>query len=93
MMWREAPITAAIVIAGILSAHSRTVGMAVGTRRLTEVNFGCVVALEASWLMARLWSMRETKAEPDGTVDKTEALVSVGTRGTRVTGLSLSPFL
>jgi uncharacterized membrane protein YccC len=71
VMWRQAPITAAIVIAGTLSAYSKTVGMEVGLLRVAEVIFGSVVALGVSWLMSKIWSVREPKAEPDGAVDKT----------------------
>lgn len=71
VMWRQAPITAAIVIAGSLSAYSKTVGMEVGLLRVAEVIFGSVVALGVSWLMSAIWSVREPKAEPDGAVDKT----------------------
>jgi uncharacterized membrane protein YccC len=71
VMWRQAPITAAIVIAGTLSAHSKTIGMAVGLERVAEVIFGSVVALGVSWLMSKIWSVREPEAEPDGAIDKT----------------------
>jgi hypothetical protein len=71
VMWRQAPITAAIVIAGTLSAYSKTVGMEVGLLRVAEVIFGSVVALGVSWLMSKIWSVREPKAKPDGAVDKT----------------------
>lgn len=60
VMWRQAPITAAIVIAGSLSVHSKVVGMESGLRRVSEVIFGCVVALAVSWLMATIWPLPET---------------------------------
>jgi uncharacterized membrane protein YccC len=71
VMWRQAPITAAIVIAGSVSAYSKTAGMEVGLLRVGEVIFGCVVALGVSWLMSNIWLVREPKAETDGVVDKT----------------------
>jgi uncharacterized membrane protein YccC len=71
VMWRQAPITAALVIAGTLSAHSKTIGMQVGLGRVAEVIFGSVVALGVSWLMSKIWDVREPKAQPDGPVDKT----------------------
>ena len=71
VMWRQAPITAAIVVAGSLSVHSKTVGMEVGLLRVAEVIFGAVVALGVSWLMSKIWPVREPKAEPDGAADKT----------------------
>jgi uncharacterized membrane protein YccC len=54
VMWRQAPITAAIVIAGSLPAHSKMGGVESGLRRVSEVIFGCVVALAVSWLMAKI---------------------------------------
>ena len=71
VMWRQAPITAAIVIAGSLSASSKFAGIEVGLLRVAEVIFGCVVALGVSWLMSKTWPMREPEAESDGAVDKT----------------------
>jgi hypothetical protein len=41
VMWRQAPITAAIVIAGSLPAHSKMGGVESGLRRVSEVIFGC----------------------------------------------------
>jgi uncharacterized membrane protein YccC len=60
VMWRQAPITAAIVIAGSLSAHSKMAGLEGGLRRVMEVIFGCVVALAVSWLMARTWPIHHS---------------------------------
>jgi uncharacterized membrane protein YccC len=61
VMWRQAPITAAIVVAGSVTEHSKWGGMDLGLRRVAEVLFGCVVALLVSWAMARLWPI----ATPD----------------------------
>ena len=61
VMWRQAPITAVIVIAGSLSDRSKFVGAEIGVRRVLEVVFGCLVALGVSWLMARIWPLRESK--------------------------------
>jgi uncharacterized membrane protein YccC len=55
VMWRQAPITAAVVIAGSLSARSEVGGIESGLRRVMEVIFGCVVALAVSWIMAKFW--------------------------------------
>jgi uncharacterized membrane protein YccC len=68
VMWRQAPITAAIVIAGSLPEHSKIVGIEAGLRRVMEVIFGCLVALGVSWLMARIWPMRENQAKSDGSI-------------------------
>lgn len=64
-MWRQAPITAAIVIAaGIASASSKVgtteatvlgVGMARGLHRVAEVFFGSIVGVLVSLLMSRVW--------------------------------------
>lgn len=57
-MWRQAPITAAIVVAGSLTEHSKLSGMELGLRRVAEVIFGCLVALAVSWVMSRLWPLK-----------------------------------
>jgi hypothetical protein len=42
-MWRQAPITAAIVIASGLTQHSRMIGVEEGLSRVAEVFLGCLV--------------------------------------------------
>jgi len=64
VMWRQAPITAAVVIAGSLSTHSKMVGAETGLRRVSEVIFGCVVALAVSWLMAKIWPLPDSGPAP-----------------------------
>jgi uncharacterized membrane protein YccC len=64
VMWRQAPITAAIVIAGGLSVHSKMSGVESGLRRVIEVIFGCVVALAVSWLMATIWPVPDSDPAP-----------------------------
>jgi uncharacterized membrane protein YccC len=64
MSWRQAPITAAIVIAGGLSEHSKMGGLESGLRRVVEVIFGCVLALAVSWLMATIWPMTDSRPAP-----------------------------
>jgi uncharacterized membrane protein YccC len=54
-MWRQAPITAAIVIAAVLTHHSKLSGIEVGLRRVGEVMLGCVMGLLVSWLMSKIW--------------------------------------
>ena len=61
VMWRQAPITAAIVIAGSLSEHSKITGAEIGLRRVGEVILGCLVALAVSWLMSRVWPVRSAQ--------------------------------
>ncbi|WP_422002311.1 FUSC family protein [Reyranella sp.] len=58
-MWRQAPITAAIVIAAGLSTHSRLTGIEHGLHKVAEVLFGCLVGLLVSWLMSKVWPIRQ----------------------------------
>lgn len=57
-MWRQAPITAAIVIAGSVTSHSKLGGMEHGVERVGEVIFGCLTGVAVSWAFARLWPMK-----------------------------------
>lgn len=59
-MWRQAPITAAIVIAGGLSDQSKLTGMEHGLHKVGEVIFGCAVGLAVSVAMSRIWPIRRT---------------------------------
>ena len=59
VMWRQAPITAALVIAGSLSANSNYAGLELGLRRVAEVILGSLVGLTVSWLMTRIWPIDE----------------------------------
>jgi uncharacterized membrane protein YccC len=65
-MWRQAPITAALVIASGLSQQSTSAGMKVGLLKVAEVLFGCFVGVAVSWLVSRLWPLPEP-AEPGAT--------------------------
>jgi len=58
-MWRQAPITAAIVIASGVSSHSKLTGVESGLHKVAEVVFGCVVGLVVSWAMSRIWPIRK----------------------------------
>ena len=60
-MWRQAPITTAIVIAGSLTQHSRLTGVEHGLHKVAEVFVGCLVGLLVSFLMSRIWPVRETE--------------------------------
>ncbi len=57
-MWRQAPITAAIVIAAGISRHSMAGGIQQGLHRVAEVIFGCVVGIAVSWVMSKVWLVR-----------------------------------
>jgi len=63
-MWRQAPITAAIVIAGELQHHSRLTGMEAGLRRVGEVLLGCVVGLIVAWFLSEIWPLPEIVLAP-----------------------------
>jgi uncharacterized membrane protein YccC len=58
-MWRQAPITAAIVIAAALENDSSATGIAQGLHKVAEVIFGCLVGLIVSLMMSRVWLIRE----------------------------------
>ena len=57
-MWRQAPITAAIVIAAGISSGGPQAGIQDGLHKVAEVVFGCAVGALVSWLMSRLWLVR-----------------------------------
>jgi uncharacterized membrane protein YccC len=60
VMWRQAPITAALVIASSLEQHSKLSGIEIGLRRVGEVILGCVVGLLVTWLISKIWPPPET---------------------------------
>ena len=57
-MWRQAPITAAVVIAAAAANDSSTVGIVYGLRRVAEVVFGCLVGIGVSLAMSKVWLIR-----------------------------------
>lgn len=57
-MWRQAPITAAIVIASGITLNSSTLGIQQGVYKVIEVIFGCIVGLIVSWLMSKIWIIK-----------------------------------
>jgi uncharacterized membrane protein YccC len=59
VMFRQAPITAAIVIAAGLEKHSKLSGVELGVRRVGEVLLGCIVGILVTWCMSKLWTVRE----------------------------------
>jgi uncharacterized membrane protein YccC len=61
-MWRQAPITAAVVIAAGISGGSKLVGLERGLHKVAEVIFGCIVGLLVSWLMSKIWLVRPKNA-------------------------------
>jgi uncharacterized membrane protein YccC len=58
-MWRQAPITAALVIASGLSKQTTSAGIEVALLKVAEVIFGCVVGFVVSWMVSRLWPLPE----------------------------------
>lgn len=60
-MWRQAPITAAIVIAAGLTHQSKLSGIEHGLHKVAEVLLGCLVGLVVSFLMSRVWPLGEAK--------------------------------
>ena len=65
-MWRQAPISAAVVIAAGISGGSKLVGIERGLHKVAEVVFGCIVGLLVSWLMSMVWLVRPVEKCDDG---------------------------
>jgi uncharacterized membrane protein YccC len=57
-MWRQAPITAAIVVASNLAHHSKLTGAEDGLHKVAEVIFGCLMGLLVTLIMGRLWPIK-----------------------------------
>jgi uncharacterized membrane protein YccC len=55
VMWRQAPITAAIIVASGIEQHSERVSIEIGLRRVGEVLFGCLLGLAVSWVISKIW--------------------------------------
>ncbi|HEY5744422.1 MAG TPA: FUSC family protein [Terrimicrobiaceae bacterium] len=66
-MWRQAPITAAIIIAAGLTHHSKLSGVEIGLKRVGEVMLGCMMGLLVSWLMSKIWPVPESEKK-QGTI-------------------------
>ena len=62
-MWRQAPITAAIVIASGLMHNSKLSGIEHGLHKVGEVLLGCLMGLVVSWSMSKLWPLPHVQAE------------------------------
>ena len=54
-MWRQAPLTAAVVIASAAANDSLTVGIVQGLHKVAEVVFGCLVGIVVSVAMSKVW--------------------------------------
>ncbi len=57
-MWRQAPITAAVVIAASLLEGTRMAGLGHGLHKVAEVIFGCLVGIVVSLLMSKVWVIK-----------------------------------
>jgi uncharacterized membrane protein YccC len=66
-MWRQAPITAAIVIAAGIAHGTKKAGIESGLHKMGEVIFGCLVGLLVSWLMSKVWLVQPTAQEAERT--------------------------
>ncbi|HLI62872.1 MAG TPA: FUSC family protein [Terriglobales bacterium] len=71
-MWRQAPISAAFVIAAGLEHHARLGGLRAGAERMTEVLFGCLVGLAVAWLVSVIWPLQEPAPRADVTQSRSE---------------------
>src|SRR5688572_27889325 len=60
-MWRQAPITAAVVIAAGVIEGTKAAGIEHGLHKVAEVIFGCFVGLIVSWLMSKVWIVQQYK--------------------------------
>jgi uncharacterized membrane protein YccC len=58
-MWRQAPITAAIVIASGIVNESKLTGIEHGLHKVGEVLLGCFMGLAVSYLMSKIWPLTE----------------------------------
>jgi len=65
-MWRQAPITAAIVVAGSMQHHDTLGALERGAVRVGEVLFGCVVGIASAWVLSKLWPLREDSSTKRG---------------------------
>ena len=63
-MWRQAPITAAVVIAAELTNQSKITGIEQGLHKVGEVIFGCLVGILVTWLMSKVWPVVEPVQKP-----------------------------
>jgi uncharacterized membrane protein YccC len=54
-MWRQAPITAAVVIASAIATDSSAVGVMKALHKIAEVVFGSLVGMVVSLIMSKVW--------------------------------------
>jgi len=63
-MWRQAPITAAIVISSGIVHQSKMTGIEHGLHKVAEVLLGCLMGLAVSYFMSRIWHIPEAAKKP-----------------------------
>ena len=63
-MWRQAPITAAVVIAAGLAGASTSLGISRGLQRVGQVLLGSIVGMLVSLLMSKVWLVRRPDQRP-----------------------------
>jgi hypothetical protein len=59
-MWRQAPITAAVVIAAAITSSFSAIGIEHGLHKVAEVVFGCLVGMTVSQFMSKVWLIQPT---------------------------------
>ena len=57
VMWRQAPITATLVVAGGLLDSSKMHGVQQGLSRVRDVLLGCLVGLLVTFFVSKLWPL------------------------------------
>jgi uncharacterized membrane protein YccC len=62
-MWRQAPITAAVVIAAAFTSNSWEIGIKQGLHKVAEVVFGCLVGVVVSLVMSKVWLVQPSTGE------------------------------
>jgi uncharacterized membrane protein YccC len=65
-MWRQAPITAAIVIASAIEHESSATGIVQGLHKIAEVVFGCLVGVAVSVMMSKVWLIHTSSVQQQG---------------------------
>jgi len=65
-MWRQAPITAAIVIASAIEHESSATGIVQGLHKIAEVVFGCLVGVAVSVMMSKVWLIHSSSVQQQG---------------------------
>lgn len=60
IMWRQAPITAAVVITTSLTSGTTRIGLENGLHKVGEVILGCIVGLVISLIMAKVWLIQKS---------------------------------